>query len=356
LNSAIQTDLLYNISSERTAKIQKIFVLVPVGQGNYIYLGDLNQNGLQDENEFQLVNFDGNYIKLNVPTDQFFPTVDLRASARIYIKPSRFYNFSGNNFFTDLINNLSTETILRVDEKSRDPETDNLYFIHLNTFLNDSNTIAGLQWIQQDINLFENNASYSVLLRYIQQRGLNQYSSGNERLYNVQRLVRIKLGLTYDMTTQFEFVNKTDRNIAPVNSLRNRNIYSNGLNSDLTYRPIQQIESGLQLNVSRAEDFYPVISNRADINQQILRFIYSFAASGRVRLEVERDEIIMNSNTLNFPYELTGGKASGKSYYWRVMFDYNITKNIQANVNYDGRVEGNKQVIHTGKAQVTAFF
>jgi hypothetical protein len=356
LNSAIQTDLLYNITSERTAKIQKLFVLVPIGQGNYIYLGDLNQNGIQDENEFQLVNYDGNYIKLNLPTDQFFPTVDLRASARIYVKPSRFHNFSGNNIFTDLINNLSTETILRVDEKSRDQETNNLYFVRLNTFLNDSNTISGLQWIQQDINLFENNASYSILLRYIQQRGLNQYSSGNERLYNVQRLVRVKLGLTYDMTTQFEFVNKTDRNNAPVNSLRNRNIYSNGINSDLTYRPIQQIESGLQINVSRATDFYPAISTRADINQQILRFIYSFATSGRLRLEVERDEILLNTPDMNFPYELTNGKTAGKSYFWRAIFDYNITKNIQANVNYDGRVEGNKQVVHTGKAQVTAFF
>lgn len=356
LNSAVQTDLLYNISSERTAKIQKLFVLVPIGQGNYIYLGDLNKNGIQDENEFQLVNYDGNYIKLNLPTDQFFPTVGLRASARIYIKPSRFHNFSGDNIFTNIINNLSTETILRVDEKSRDEETNNLYFIRLNTFLNDSNTISGLQWIQQDINLFENNASYSILLRYIQQRGLNQYSSGNERLYNVQRLVRVKLGLTYDMTTQFEFVNKTDRNIAPINSLRNRNIYSNGLYSELTYRPIPQIESGLQINVSRATDYYPTVSTRADINQQILRFIYSFATSGRLRLEIERDEIILNTPSLNFPYELTNGRASGKSYFWRAMFDYNITKNIQANVNYDGRVEGNKQVIHTGKAQVTAFF
>ncbi|MFA5405437.1 MAG: hypothetical protein WC358_10930, partial [Ignavibacteria bacterium] len=356
LNSAIQTDLLYNITSERTAKIQKLFVLVPIGQGNYIYLGDLNQNGIQDENEFQLVNYDGNYIKLNLPTDQFFPTVDLRASARIYIKPSRYHNFSGNNIFTNIINNLSTETILRVEEKSRDSETNNLYFVRLNTFLNDSNTISGVQWIQQDINLFENNANYSVLLRYIQQRGLNQYSSGNERLYNVQKLVRVKLGLTYDMTTQFEFVNKTDRNIAPVNSLRNRNIYSNGLNSDLTYRPIQQIESGLQINISRATDYYPVIGTRADINQQILRFIYSFTTSGRIRLEVERDEIILNTSDLNFPYELTNGKYAGKSYFWRAVFDYNIAKNIQANVNYDGRVEGDRQVIHTGKAQVTAFF
>ncbi len=356
LRGAVQTDLLYNITSERTAKIQRVFVQVAVGSGNYIYLGDLNSNGIQDENEFQLVTYDGNYVKLNIPTDQSYPTVDLKASARIYIKPSRFHNFSGSNILADVINNLSAETILRVDEKSRDPETDNLYYMKLNTFLNDSNTISGLQWIQQDINLFENNASYSVLLRYIQQRGLNQYSSGNERLYNVQRLIRLKLGLTYDMTTQFEYINKTDRNIAPINSIRNRNIYSNGLNSDLTYRPVPQIESGLQINVSRATDYYPFISTRADINQQILRFIYSFATSGRLRLEIERDEVLLNTSNLIIPYELTNGRAEGKSYFWRAVFDYNITKNIQANINYDGRVEGSKQVIHTGRAQVTAFF
>jgi hypothetical protein len=356
LRGAVQTDLLYNISSERTAKIQKIFVQVAVGSGNYIYLGDLNSNGIMDENEFELVTYDGNYVKVNVPTDQYYPTVDLKASARVYIKPSRFHSFSGGSFIADLINSMSTETTLKVDEKSCDPETDNLYFIRLNTFLNDSNTISGLQSIQQDINLFENNASYSILLRFLQQRGLNQYSSGNERYYNVQRLVRLKLGLTYDMTTQFEYVNKTDRSIGAVNSTRNRNIFSNGLNSDLTYRPMQQIESGLQINVSRATDYYPTVGTRADINQQILRFIYSFASSGRLRLEVERDEIILNTSNTTYPYELTSGKTAGKSYYWRVIFDYNITKNIQANVNYDGRSEGSSKVVHTGKAQVTAFF
>jgi hypothetical protein len=356
LRSAIQTDLLYSITSERTSIIQKMFVSVPVGQGNYIYLGDLNHNGIQDENEFQLVNYDGDYIKLNIPTDRYFPTIDLKTSARIYIKPSRYFVISGDNFFADVINNLSTETILKIDEKSKDPNTDNIYFLNLASFLNDSNTISGTQMIQQDINFFETSPVYSLRLRFIQQKGFSQYSSGNERLLNLQRAVRFKLGLTKDLSTQLEYVNKTDRNIAPINSNRNRNILSNSLNSDFAYRPIPQIESGFQFNFTRATDFYPAKSNRADINQQILRFIYSFTSIGRVRVELERDEILMNTDITNFPYELTNGRVSGKSYYWRTILDYSISKNIQASVNYDGRVEGNRQVIHTGRAQVTAFF
>ena len=356
LNSALTADALYSVTSERTAKIQKLFVLVPVGQGNYIYLGDLNNNGIQDENEFQLTNFDGNYIKLNVPTDQFFPTVDLKTSFRLNLKPSKYYYLAGSGFFSDIYNNFSAETFIRIDERSKDPNTDNIYFMKLSTFLNDSNTLAGAQLLQQDVYLFENNPMYSFRFRYQQLTNFSQYSSGNERALNIQRSLRARLGLTSDITAQVDYVVKTDRNLAPVNSVRNRNINGYSINSDLAYRPIQSIESGFQFNYTSADDTYPVKPTTAKINQQILRFVYSFTSLGRLRLEVERDEVIMNTSDNNFPYELTSGRPSGKSYYWRGVFDYSISKNIQATVNYDGRVEGSKQVIHTGRAQITAFF
>jgi hypothetical protein len=228
--------------------------------------------------------------------------------------------------------------------------------MRLSTFQNDSNTLAGTQLFQQDVYLFENNPNYSFRFRFQQMTSMNQYSSGNERALNVQRSVRGRLGLTKDITTQIEYVIKTDRNLAPINSIRNRNISGNSINTDLAYRPIQSIESGFQFNYSKADDFYPVKATNVSINQEILRFVYSFASKGRLRLEIERDEVLINLPDANFPYELTSGRPSGKSYYWRGIFDYSISKNLQASVNYDGRVEGSKQVIHTGRAQVTAFF
>jgi len=355
-SSAVQADILYSVSSERTAKVQKAFILVPIGQGNYIYLGDLNNNGIQDENEFQLTNYDGNYVRLNLPTDQFFPTVDLKTSLRLNIKPSKYFFLNSKNILADIYNNFSTESYFRIDEKSKDPNTDNLYYLKLNTFQNDSNTLAGTQLIQQDVFFFENNPQYSFRLRYQQTKGFNQYSGGNERNLAINRSVRIRLGLTSDITSQIELITKTDRNIAPVNSIRNRNITGYNINTDLSYRPIQSIESGFQLNFANSDDRYPVKETIAKINQQILRFIYSFATLGRIRIEIERNEVLLNQPETNFPYELTAGKPAGKSYYWRGSFDYSISKNIQATLNYDGRVEGRKQVIHTGRAQVTAFF
>ncbi|MDQ3194075.1 MAG: hypothetical protein M3P82_03645 [Bacteroidota bacterium] len=356
-SSALQTDFFYNISSERQAKIEKVFVEVRVGEGNYVYLGDLDSNGFRDENEFQLTNFnDGNFIRINRPTSQLFPVTALNTSVRFNFKPERFFQVKGGSFFSEVLRNTSTETYFRTEEKSKDPNTDNIYFLHFSSFQNDSNTLIGTQLFQQDINFFEFNPSYSLKFRYIEQKTFNQFVSGNERLLGIQKSAKLKLGLTKDFTTLFEYLNILDRNSAPVTSVRNRNIKSDGVLTDFSYRPVQQIESGFQINFIRAIDRYPFTPTQADINQQILRFVYSFTFLGRLRLEIERDEVRLSNSAITFPYELTNGRQEGKSFLWRGFFDYSISKNLQATFNYDGRSEGGGRVIHSGRAEVKAFF
>ncbi|MEO8445907.1 MAG: hypothetical protein ABI528_00350 [bacterium] len=356
--SALQTDLYYNITSERQAKIEKIFVFaIPANTGNYNYAGDLNGNGLKDENEFVLTNFsDGEYIRINRPTAELFPVTGLNTSARFNLKPSRFFTIKGDNFLSEVLRNTSLETYLRTEEKNKSPQTSNIYFLHFDTFQNDSNTLFGTQIVQQDVNFFEFNPNYSLKLRYLQQRTFNQFVSGNERLYLVQKSVKLKVGLTKDLTTLLEYQTNVDRNNAPVTSVRNRDIKSDGFLTDFSYRPIQEIESGFQINIIRAIDRYPFLPTQADINQQIIRFIYSFALLGRLRLEIERAEVRINKADSFYPYELTSGKVPGKSFLWRAFFDYSISKNLQASINYDGRAEGSRKVIHTGRAEVKAFF
>ncbi len=353
-----QTDLYYNVTSERQAKTERVFVLVPVGQGNYIYIGDINANGLQDENEFVITNYnDGNYIRINRPTSELFPVTGLNTSARFNVRPARFLNITGSSFFDELMRNTTAETYLRIEENSKDVDSKNIYMLDLNTFQNDSNTLFGTQLFQQDINFFEFNPFYSLKLRYIEQKTFNQFVSGNERFFTIQKLARLKLGLTRDLTLNFEYGYKVDRNEAPANVIRNRNITTNGLLSDFSYRPVQEIESGLVLGVSKSTDVFPSNPTIADINQQVLRFIYSFTSLGRIRIEFERNDVKLNKNNFIYPYELTSGRQEGLSYLWRGIFDYSISRNLQATFNYDGRVEGtDRRIIHTGRAEVKAFF
>ncbi|HZV12088.1 MAG TPA: hypothetical protein VFA55_02660, partial [Candidatus Kapabacteria bacterium] len=118
LNNFITGDLYYEASTQRAAKLQKRFVLVPYGTGQYIYLGDLNHNGIQDEDEFQLTNSnDGTYTLVYVPTDQLYPVIDLKTSERVRLTPrDLFAQPSGD--LQKILSALSSETYTRIEEHS----------------------------------------------------------------------------------------------------------------------------------------------------------------------------------------------------------------------------------------------
>ena len=355
-NRGLQTNLFYKVSSERAAKQQVIFQKVPVGQGNYKYLGDLNGNGVQDENEFELVNYDGDYIRLVLSTDQSYPTTDLQASTGINLDPSRIFKISKEGFLKETVNNITFDTYLNVSERSKDPNQKNVYLLRLSTFQNDVNTITGSNSVQQDVNLFKNNRYFGFRLRFIQRKNFNQYYSGNERALGVERSVRLRLSFTPDLTLVTDYVSETDRNSAPQLQIRNWNIGSKSVISELTYIPIRNIETGFRIELKRANDFYPANPTGADVNKQVLKFSYSLEAKGKLRVEVERDEAILGANPVFLPYDLTKGITVGKSFLWTISLDYRITNFIQATLNYFGRAEGNSKVIHTGTAELRAYF
>ncbi len=355
-NRGLQSNFFYKISSERTAKSQVVFEKVAVGQGNYKYLGDLNGNGIQDENEFELVNYDGDYIRLVLQTDQSYPTTDLQASSGINIDPSKIFQLKSEGTLKEIVNNVTFDTYLNVSEKSKDPIQKHIYLLKFSTFLNDQNTIAGSNSLQQDVNLFQNNQYFGVRLRFIQRKGFNQYYSGSERLLGVERSLRLRLSFTSDLTLITDYVSETDRNLAPQLTIRNWNIGTKSIASELTYVPIRNIETGFRVELKHANDFYPIIATGADVNKQVLKFAYSLEAKGKLRVEVERDEAILSSNPIFLPYDLTKGITVGKSFLWTISLDYRITNFIQATLNYFGRAEGNSKVIHTGTAELRAYF
>ena len=351
---AIEGDLFYEVSTQKTAKLQKIFVKVPIGQGNYIYLGDINNNGVADENEFQLTLFDGEFIIINLPTDELFPVIDLKTSTRWKVNYDSFFDSPG--LLKTIFSSLSTETYFRIEENSQQSELRKIYLLHLSSFLNDSLTIRGSNLFQQDIFIFENSQDLSFRLRFLERRSMNQFASGNERGLLNEKSLRIRFRMIEEITNQTEIIFQTDDLHAPINSNRNRKIAGENLITEFSYRPLRNIEVGFKIKVGRNRDNFPSKPTEINSNGQGLRFNFSFAGAGRLRIEVDRNEL--NTNTMDnyIPYELSEGNAIGKNYSWRTNFDYRISTNLQSTVSYDGRQQGIGKVIHTARAEVRAFF
>jgi hypothetical protein len=353
-NNFIIGDLFYQASTEQSARLEKVFVKVPRGTGSYIYLGDLNNNGIPEENEFQLTSFDGEYIVVTIPTDQLFPVIDLKTNTRWKIDFSRF--LTSEDLFSNILKAISTETVWRIEENSKESNTSNIYLMHLGKFLNDSTTIRGSQLFQQDINILQFNNEFSVRLRFLQRRNLNQFSAGTEKGFFRERGIRIRIKLLEEINNQTEFTNQIDNLISPPSSNRARQVNQNNLVTEFNYRPIANIETGMKIQVGRSEDKFPQRPTIVDQNSITLRVNLSLANIGRLRLETERTELISNSIVTNIPFEITRGNVIGKNYFWRVFLDYKIASYVQTSFSYDGRLYGKQRAIHTLRAEARAYF
>jgi len=347
-------DLYYEVSTQKTARLAKTFLRVEKGTGNYIYLGDLNSNGIADENEFQLTLYDGEFILLTFPTDELFPVIDLKTNTRWKLN---FNQIVGKETFLEkVISSLSTETVWRVEENSKEKDLAKIYLLNFKYFLNDSTTIQGTNFFQQDLFLFENKKELTFRFRYNQRKSSSQFSGGLERGYNRERSIRIRFKMIEEISNQTDFINEIDNLNAPIFSNRNRKIESNNLTSDFSYRPQRNIEVGFKIKTGRNTDYYPQIPTEININSQSIRFNFSLVSSGRLRIEFERFEMLTKQSTNYLPFELTEGNVIGKNYFFRLNFDYRFAANLQANANYDGRLQGKGKIIHTMRAEVRAFF
>ncbi|GJQ64507.1 MAG: hypothetical protein SCALA702_35600 [Melioribacteraceae bacterium] len=354
LKRAINGEIFYETTSQRAARLEKVFIRVPQGQGNYLYIGDLNNNGVADENEFQQTNFDGNFIQTTLPTDELFPVVDFKANTRWNISFDKL--LGDKSFVGKLLSPVSTDTYWRIEEKSRETDTKKIYLMNLKYFLSDSNTVRGSNTFQNDLYLFRTSSEFSIRYRFTQRKNLNQYSVGLEKGFYKEHAVRVKYRFVKEITNQTEFTSTIDNVTAPASSGRARTVDGNEISTDFSYRPINILEVGFVVKAGRQEDFYPVTPTIIDNNTQILRVNLSFAGKGRIRFEAERTEISANTENNVIPFEITRGNYIGKNYYLRLNFDYRVASNLQTSLTYDGRAPAGSKLIHTFKAEARAYF
>lgn len=348
------SDILYAVSTQKTAKLDRVFVQVTKGFGNYRYVGDLNKNGIQDEQEYEPALYDGDYSLITVPSDVLYPVIDLKTGVRLR------YNFSGifarNSLPEMVIAPLSFESYSRIEENSTEPDLQKIYLLQLGSFRKINTTIRGSNLFEQSVYLFENAQDFNTKLFYSFYKGLNQYGSGAEYSLRKEQSVRIKIRLLEDIANQTELKHTEDALTATTNSVRNRLINTDAVILDFSYRPYPNVEAGFKIRTAKSTDKYPTKPTELNLNGQSVRINISFTNAGRLRIEFERNELGVNVMDNYLPYELTEGNGIGKNYFIRANFDYRIADNLQSSANYDGRSISGSKIIHTMRAELRAFF
>ncbi|MDD8016746.1 MAG: hypothetical protein PHP42_00075 [Bacteroidota bacterium] len=358
-SQGVDLDLYYDAATQRTAKLERVFYKVRKGEGQYVWF-DANGNGvvdLDDEREFRPDRYDGEYNAIALNSESLIPIINLKSSTRVKISPARIIK-NASAPVEKFLSVFSTETFVRIEERSTEPKTEYIYYLNFTHFLNPATTLIGSQFAQQDLFLFENNPDYSFRFRFNQRKGLSQYSTGGEWNYSRERSIRSRFQVANDISNQTDVVFKDDNALSASLINQPRQIQSSLLSTDFSYRPEQNLELGFKLETSQAEDGFAAKPVTASFNGQTLRTVVAFQGNGQLRAEFSREEIIIFTQPVNYvpPYELISGKEQGKNYLWSVTSEYKIGGNVQFSLQYTGRTTSRGAVIHNGRMEVRAFF
>lgn len=352
---AVTSEVQYQISNTATAKKERVYIKVDPGDGNYRFDQQLNE---------YVNDVLGDYIMRVLTTDELIPVVELKAGTRFRLSPARF--FSGRSGaakeplkkWQRVLSVLSSETSANIEEQTQEKEVWQIYLLNMNKFRQPAATIFGNLQVRQDLYLFEHDRDLSLRLRYqSRDEKNNQYVEGGqdrlEREYNARLTNRI----SDRFSSQSELTRKRMARTFGYAGRQNRDVLSNQLRVDLSFRPRPTLELALENRISREEDRVYADPTRVTALSFIPRLNYAVKTKGRLRAEIEYSHVSSAPAGRVLPYEMANGRSLGRSLNWDLRFDYRVSATIQASVSYNGRNEPQRRgTVHTGQAQVTAAF
>lgn len=359
-SKAIYADASIDVFSERSAKVEKVFIPTQSGYGSYKYLGDINSNNLLDPNEFELARYadQANYILITRPTDYLVPTTTNNSSLRVRLSPS-YLQPSG---IFSILQYISSETSLKIQRKSSDELSLSTLFRWSNT-TTESDVLSEELNFQQDLFFFEFSNNGKLRLRFNERRGTQQYDLGNESYYHrmlgVQGIYFISKELHSEVNVEI-LTDKIQSSSLQLAKSINTQKYKSALN--INYTPLFSKISNtlnLQLSIGMDKSREALKTLTYDISDQ-LSYLFSHNIRFGILLGVEKLTIPEEISYFEVPYSLTEGRENGLTTKWELSFDYYLGNGISSSATYSGRrISTNllpSAVIHNGRAEIRATF
>ena len=360
-NRFIDTQVLYDANTERRALLQEAFIEVGPEFGQYVWI-DLNDDGVQQVDEFfpeQSPN-EGSFIKQLVPSDELFPVIALRVRWRATVDPAQIID-SHDARYSDWLHFLSGirwHSIVDIREESRTEKLQDIYLMRLHRFRDDSLTINGRIFIEQDVELFRNNTRRELRVTADRLRSQQQQASGLEKRRADHLRIRAggRVSRRYRITSAVSL--GRNENSSETFASRNYAISGGELRPRVDMRWSASLQSGAGFSLIRRTDRYP--ESPATVNGTTVHLDARTNLGRRlhaaVRMEHRRFELTGGPSSSMGEFELTDGAGLGNTWVWSLQSDYRISDFLRASLQYDGRTVPGRPAIQTLRFTVNAVF
>jgi len=358
LKGFLSGNILYEFGSGQEQKREFAYFEVPAGQGLYVWR-DYNADSLKQLNEFELAIFPDEklYIKIFTPTNQYVKAKYSLYNQAVSLNPSALFVNQKLKGISKLISLFYLQSAVQLNNRFVGKEGIQQY----NPFITSSDDSLLINSASSVINsVYFNRFSNKWGGDYIQTiaGGKTLLNYGIDSRRNVEHLVRGRYNITKKITLSMGVKRGTKNFFSQF--LENRNFF-------ITYRSAEpSVTVLLKKNQIRIQGGYKyeLKQNRASLGGEEakadninLELKYNILSSGAISGRTTYSHISYNgAENSGIGYTMLDGLQKGKNWLWQASFNKRVSKNIEMNLEYEGRKPATSPVIHTGRASVRAIF
>jgi hypothetical protein len=370
LKGAIRSTTLYEIGSGREQKTQLNFQRSLTNQGEYIWLGDLNENGVKDINEFQLRGSlidSASYIRVFVVTPEFVAVNTSQLNQVLQINPAAVWKSKkGIRKVLSMFNILASVQIIKKTYADRNKKIGN-YF---NPFPLSSETqqLVSTTFNSRNslyFNRLDPKYGAQIDFNYVKNRTL--LTTGFENRILQSQGITARWNIVKTLNIQTSYTNGLKANESDFfKTLQYRYTFNDAF-ADLSYQFKTTLRLSARYDFSIKKNPTDSVGvQQAQIHKATLNARYNRLGKTSVDATVAYASIVYNDKgyvNAQLEFAMLEGLRNGNNLVWTLAFEQNLTANIQLAITYDGRMTGftpgvkeTLKAVHTGRAEIRAVF
>lgn len=365
----VNSNSFYEVGSGLEVKKQFSYIEVQPGQGPYTW-NDYNNNKIKELNEFEIavLSGTGTYIKVYTPTLDYIKVFTNQFSEILMLKPAALW--ANKNGVRKFISRFANQSAYRVDRKSTDsylPRAYNPFFTETqstNVTLNSSfrNTL----FINQLSPVFGMDITYQDI------KNIALLTNGIDTRQNNYKEAHLRWNMSQQFFWNIAYKDGTKKFNSQYFEIRNYSIKYYEAEPKFNFQPNTTFRATISFKYTDRKNVF-VYSNVIDsifiggekstLQDYGLELKYNVLQKGSLNVKANFIQITykdsnntdINQNT-SLAFEMLDALLRGKNYIWGLTYQRNLSNNMQLSLTYDGRQSGHGKMVHTGGAQVRAYF
>jgi hypothetical protein len=355
-NGLIRATTLYEAGSVQEQKREYTFLLVPEGQGVYIW--NDNGDGIQQLDEFVIASetdvIFANYIRVSSPTNEFVPVSITQFNILFDLNPKLIWQKKGN--FLRFLSKFNNVLSVRLNKKSfSDGKNIDINPFDLNVA--DSSLVATTSIFRNSLYFNRFGGTWSVEVNYQDTRNKQILNYGPESSVIKVGQLNIKWIMNKIFSSSLKFSKGNNANFSEAFTSRTYQYDFVGAEPELVYQSGNKFRIKAKYVFADKRNLQELGGETAIIHQLAFEGRYNVISKGAVNIRFSYANIQFDGNdNTTLAYNMLGGLKDGQNFLWNITLERKLANFIQISLSYDGKKSGTNRMIHVGRAQVRAIF